>query len=207
MVYEHPLHKCLVTNKDDYSFDEFNDKFYRKLRMDRLKYEQDQYYIILRNLYNMDTESYMSWFNKFKDIPYSFVKNNTELVEKLVEDNKVDLMKIAYEMNKKKNALISRTIPTKATVTTVNESSQVLLFTFKELLKEISENKENNSVTKAQQEFERVYSEYKNDIYLRDLYVKILADFEQEILSRINSEINKVNSYSKVISEYGADSR
>ena len=199
MLYVYKLTNFLIKNKEDYTNCEFNSKFYRNIKLSGLGYEENQFDLILNDLYKMDIDNYKKWFEVFKEIAYTFVKNNTEEVEKIITSNDIEKIRIAYDMDKKKRALINRAIPMRVNITTVNEHGEKVLSNLNQMLSDISEDNENNPVKTVQENFKSTYGMYENDIVLGSLYSKNINSFKQELLSLIKFEVKKVEGCKRMI--------
>ena len=191
-MYEHNMSKFIVKNKEDFTFEEYKAKFYRTLRMYNQKYDEEQFEDLLTELYMKEPEVYDEWVSLLRKIPYFFIRNNTVLTTALISSNNTELMVTAYEMDKKKKSILARTLPMRATSTTVNENKEKLLLEYKKLSLLIVSENDDNIVRKAKEEFAKCYGEYANDPYLSDYYNDILNNFEAELTNCIDKEINKV---------------
>ena len=192
MMYEHNMSKFVAKNKDDYTIDEYKNKFYRNLRMYSQKYEEEQFEDLLTELYMKEPEIYKEWYKILYKVPYYFIRNNTVLSTALISSNNMELMVAAYDMDKKRKSILARTLPMRATSTTVNENKEKLLLELKKLSLLMVSEDEDNILRKAEEEFARCYGEYANDPYLGDYYNDILDNFEDDLIKCINQEINKV---------------
>jgi len=193
------MSKFLLKNKEKETFENFSQKFYDNLRLYHQSYKEEQFDDLLLELYNKENDVYGEWCKLFTKIPYFFVRNNVTLATCSVANENRNAIVIGYEMYKKQQSIISRSLPIKATVTTVNESKEKVLLELNKTLLLMKVENEENIVLKAQKEFSRCFSEYENDPYLNELYTNIYENFEQKILLRVESEINRVAGISKGI--------
>ena len=201
MQYGHNLNKFLEKNKDEMTFEDFKTKFYRNLRMFNQTYEEEQFDDLLLELYTKESDIYKNWYKILSKVDYSFLKSNTVLSTCLVSRECPDLITAAFDMEKKRKSILSRTVPTKATVSTVNQSKDKLLLEYKKLLLLIYSENEDNILRKAQEEFARCYSEYNDDLYLSDYYNSIIDNFEEELKKYINTQITKISRLEGLLTE------
>lgn len=190
---------CLEKTKGDVSFDDFKNSFYFKLRMNGRIYTENQYDILLKSLYKKDEDTYRYFYSKLFRIPLKFVKENYEFIINLMESNKADLIKVAFEMFKKKKSIISGLFPVKATKNTVKHSDELLSTKLEELLSLTQEEDENNIIAKAKLEFAKFYIDYSENEYLREFYFDIIDSFDTDIIAAINKEIAKISGMKKYL--------
>lgn len=196
MIYECATNKFLVKDKRKMDFDEFSDRFYRSLRLNNQKYEEEQFEDFLTELYMKTPEVYNEWHKLFFRIPYSFTMNNIVLMTNLVSNDNFEYATIAYEMFKKKKSLIVRCLPVRVNASTVSESKSDL---FAELTMQLILTKggyEDSLLKSIKDEFSLAYGEYEDNQYLGDLFNSIMDSFESEISNAITKEINKINHIS-----------
>jgi len=200
MLYEHNVNKFLVKDKSDIELEEYTKNFYKKVRMAGLRYNEEQFDDFLTELYMKEPDVYKEWHAALRKIPYYFIRQNTVLAANLVSSNNVGLLVTAYDMEKKKNSILSRTLPMKATSTTVNENKEKLLLELERLSLLMVSELEDNILRKAQEEFARCYGQYNDDPYLSDYYNGIIDNFETDMINKINEEYNKIEGIRSKIS-------
>lgn len=196
MTYEHTISKFLVKDKEKMNFDEFSNKFYRNITLYNKAYKEGQFDEFLSKLYMKSSSVYEDWYKALNKIAFSFVRKNLELITVLVKSNNIDAVITAYDMQKKKGSLISRSISRKTTASSVIESKIQLLTELNMQLALIESEEEENIVRKAQAEFYLCYGEYENDKYLGTIYNEMIASFKDEIRNAIITEINKIDGIS-----------
>ena len=196
MKQSNNMNNFLIKNKEGLTQEDFNEIFYRSLRMNHEKYEQEQFDDLLLELNMKEPEVYTEWRLTFNKVPYFFVRRYTNLITNLVSNNDHERVLIASEMYKKKMALISRSIPEKVTPSTVKGSKKSLYLKLNKALLLMESELEDNILRKAQESFAEIYSKYEDDIYLGDLYNEIIDGFEDEMRNALNAEINKIEGIS-----------
>lgn len=201
MLYEYTTNKFLSKDKKGMDLDSFTSQFYRQLRLNRQKYEDEQFDDFLTELYMKDSSVYEDWYKAFSKISYAFTRKNTVLMTNLVSANNIEYLLLAFDMDKKKKSLIARCIPRRATVSTVGESKDKLFVELSMQLALMESEEEDNILRKAQEEFYLRYGEYENDRYLGDLYNNILDTLEEEMRNALISEINKINTISAKLTD------
>lgn len=193
MRSEYTMNVFLTKNKEDFTAEEFVKKFIRNLTIYNRGYEEKLEDMLLA-LYQMPKDLYLKWYKSFTKIPYVFVKTNSELCTDIVLDNKLDLLPVAYDMFKKEKSIVSRIIGTKATKTTVHESKEKILFELEKALLSMKSENEDNVLEKAKKDFTDTFKPYANNKYVKDYYDSIIDGFENEIITAINYEFNRVEA-------------
>ena len=201
MLYEYATNKFLSKDKKGMDLDTFISQFYRQLRLNRQKYEDEQFDDFLTELYMKDSSVYEDWYKAFSKISYAFTRKNTVLMTNLVSANNIEYALLAFNMDKKKKSLVARCIPRRATVSTVGESKNKLFTELNMQLALMESEDEDNILRKAQEEFYLCYSEYENNRYLGDLYNNILDTLEEEMRNALISEINKISTISAKLTD------
>lgn len=201
MLYEYTTNKCLSKDKKGMDLDSFTSQFYRQLRLNRQKYEEEQFDDFLTELYMKDSSVYEDWYKAFSKISYAFTRKNTVLMTNLVRNNNIEYALLAFNMDKKKKSLVARCIPRRATVSTVGESKNKLFTELNMQLALMESEEEDNILRKAQEEFYLCYGEYENNRYLGDLYNNILDTLEEEMRNALISEINKISTISAKLTD------
>lgn len=193
---EYKMSQFLVKDKEEMNYEDFNARFIRNLQLYGQKYDEDACYDLLVELYEKEPEVYSEWFKTFKKVAYAFIKNNIVLATYLINTNNPELLITAFEMEKKKKSLISRSLPMKSTISTVSENKEKLRLELKKTaLLMVSEN-EDNILRKAEEEFAKYYGEYEDNPYLGDFYTDTLNGIEVEMASVIEREIAKIDGIS-----------
>ena len=199
--YEREVSKFLVKDKKGMDLDEFSQRFYRSLKLNQQIFDENQYDEFLKELYMKEPDVYNDWYKTFGKITYKFARKNVDLLTDFVAMDNMELALVAFEMDKTKRQLVSRCIPRKATTSSVNESKEELIVSLNTQLSLLDSDTEDNILKVTQDKFELCYGEYKDNIYLRNLYNEIMDSFEKEIRKSIINEINKIDGLSNRIIE------
>ena len=183
----------LEKDRTDLSLGEYMNRFYTRLNQYGLVYDSNVFDTFLTNLYFYDEKEYKTWMREFHKIVYSFVRSNIDLMNTIVSNKDLDDLKLSFDMYKKAQSIICRSLPTKANYTNVTERKDEILSQFNNMLNDIKANKEDGPVAKAQAEFERCYSFTLENPVLKDYYIKIYSTFGEELAYSVEQEIKKTN--------------
>ena len=193
------LNLFLEKDKSNLSLEEFQNRFYRQLNLNNRMFESKQFDDMLVALYQKDDENYKKWYLLLRKIEYPFVRKNTRLYTDLIVDNQLEYGKLAYDMKKIHDSIISRITPKKATLTSVYEEKVELIKSLNLLLDLLECNTEDNIVNSAKNQFSHIYGNYENDKYLGSLYKSIMGNFEYDIKKAILDQINKASKIQESI--------
>lgn len=197
MAYERRMKEYLIRDKDSINYEEFKNTFYHKLKISYRNFEEGEFDNFLTLLYTKEIEDYSRCREELNPIPYNFVKKNQELVYNLVANDKTDLVKIAYEMEQKRAAVVYRNVEVVVCKSTVKDSKKELLQKLSDLLESTKIDNDDNVITKAKETYAEMYAQYADDEYLSAYYNSILKGIEEDILRKINELFNKTEVYNK----------
>ena len=192
--------RCLEKEKEKNSLEDFKYSFYRKLKLNGMKYSENQYDEFLETLYNAGAYQYHECYVTMVRMPLKYLRDNQYLIANLIKSNNTNLIQVAYDMYKKRGSIVTRLLPARANRVTVKESDEQILCELGNLLLSIK-NEEENAIAKAQIEFSNACSQYKNNEYLKEYYNEMFDSIEQEFLKTISNEINSVGSIKKILEE------
>ena len=199
MMVMYSTKKSLLETNCGIEQDEFKRKFYRNLAADNQKFELNQFDDMLNILYKKNEEDYKKWYKALNKIPLFFVKRNMSLTIELLNSDNIEALNTAFEMEKRKRAVISNNIIYKATYTSVNKSKKEILIALNNTLLLMKSDGEDNILKKAKEDFAKYFGKYENDICLGKFYKELLDSIEEEMLKKINDEIKKVDEIEKNI--------
>ena len=183
----------LDSDKTTCDLGEFIHKFYVKVNYYKLESEENEFDNILTCLYNLDDKEYKKWLKELRKMPYAFVRENLSLMETITKNNDFENLVTAFDMYKKTLSLAARALPVKANYNDVTENKEMLLKELKRTLLSIRDNKPNNPVENAQEEFERFYKDISENEVLGSFYNKLYNGLDDILINRIKEEIKKVN--------------
>lgn len=195
-MYEHATSKFLLKDKKGMDLNSFKEKFYRSVKLNNQRFEEEQFDDLLAELFIKEPEVYAEWYKVFLKIPYVFLAKNTVLMTNLVSLNNPEYVIIAYEMEKKRKSLISRCIPAKANTSTVAEAKKLLYTKLAMQLVLLESDSKDSILSKVKDEFYLSFGKYENDRFLGDVYNNILNNFENDISKALITEIDKINRIS-----------
>ena len=187
----------LPREKEIFTEEEFIGKFYRNIKLNSVPNKGKCFDELLKILYKKEEKEYSKYRNVFRRIPLTFIKNNLDLIKKLLQVDNYELIKDAYEMEKKRKSLISGCIPMRATPTTVNESKEKLYVSLNMNLALLDSELEDNLLSKTKDKFYLTWGKYEDNMYLGDLYNEIMDSFENNIREALIREINKIEGINK----------
>lgn len=195
------FNRFVERKKDTLNVDEYLNSFYKKVTYYDCSCVEKSFDKMLIDLFSYDSDEYILWHDAFRSMSYSFVLDNLELFELLVENHKLESALEANIMYKKMNSIVTRSIPYRSDYSSVASGKKELLINLNNILSDIKSDNAGNIVENSQEQFSQLFNEEFLNSYpeLIDLYNKLYFNIKSKTISSINTLINKANLMSDSI--------